>query len=138
MSLRLILDTNVFVAACFRPGSSPGRLIAAARAGTVLQVWSPPTRRETEKILRRLPRGGWAPVADLFTEAGAVDPPPDAAAFAFVADPDDRKFAALAAATGVTLVSSDKGLLVHDGAAGLTVRRPWQVLAGLDAAPPAG
>jgi hypothetical protein len=41
--------------------------------------------------------------------------------FAFIPDPDDRKFAALAHAAGATLISNDGHLLRHGGHMDLTV-----------------
>ncbi|WP_404385315.1 putative toxin-antitoxin system toxin component, PIN family [Caenispirillum salinarum] len=107
----VVLDTNVFVAAGFSPGSASGRIIDAVRRGTLTLVWNAATRRETERIVRKIPPLSRKPVADLFEGGyeytGTVEPE----AFNAIADPDDRKFAALAAAADVELVSQDDHLL---------------------------
>lgn len=107
----VVVDTNVFVAAAFRPGSDSAQVLAAVRAGALRLVWNEPTRAETERILRRIPRLSWDAVAPLFgaagRHAGAVDP----ASFAAVPGVADREFAALATAAGATLVTLDRPLL---------------------------
>ena len=120
----VVLDTNVFVAAGFDPSSSSARLLAAVRKGRLQLVWNDATREETARILRRIPRLSWDTVAPLFRApdrfAGATCP----AAFDCVPDPADRKFAALAHAADVVLVTSDRGLLRSAGCAGITVVTP--------------
>jgi predicted nucleic acid-binding protein len=112
---RAVIDTNVFVAAGFRPGGASARILAAVRAGRLVMLWTDATRRETRAVVGRIPPLSWQSVAGLFLEAGRISPAPDPAAAAFVADPEDRKFAALALATGAEIVSSDSDLLDHAG-----------------------
>jgi predicted nucleic acid-binding protein len=75
---RIVIDTNVFVAAGFNPRSAAARVLAAVREGRYQLIWNEPTRRETEMILRQIPHLDWKRVADLFQpEAeflGSVDP----------------------------------------------------------------
>jgi predicted nucleic acid-binding protein len=103
------------------------REVARGRLG---RVWDSATRRETEAVLRRIPRLDWERFAPLFEAAGehggAVE---EADAFGYVDDPGDRKFAALAAASGAVLVTNDRGLLAHRGRHGLRVATPAEVLA---------
>ena len=110
---RVILDTNVFVAAGFKAGSASADLIEAVRAGPLVQVWNAGTRDETHAVLARIPRLDWEAVTDLFGSAGRFDAALDLAPVDFVADPADRKFAALSLATGTPLVSADADLLSH-------------------------
>ncbi|MGQ9372042.1 PIN domain-containing protein [Azospirillum sp. ST 5-10] len=135
MSGPVVLDTNVFVAAGFRPDSASGRIVAAVRAGALRLVWDAPTRGETRAVLTRIPRLDWAAVAALFRpedeHMGGTAPD----AFTAVADPGDRKFAALAAATGAVLVSSDAHLLSCGAAIGVRVLTPRDFR---DATAPAG
>ena len=63
---RIVIDTNVFVAAGFNPRSAAARILAAVREGRFQLIWNEPTRRETEMILRRIPHLDWERVADLF------------------------------------------------------------------------
>ena len=111
---RVVLDTNVFIAAAFRPGSDSGRLVEAARSRTVLLIWNEQTRRETETLLRKIPPISWEAVADLFLQENRWPGRTDVAAYVAVPDPEDRKFAALAAAADATLVSLDRHLLDAD------------------------
>jgi predicted nucleic acid-binding protein len=102
----LVIDTNVFVAAGFNPRSASARILTAVREGRLQLIWNKPTRRETEMILRRIPRLSWESIADLFRPDGEFAGPVDPDAFALIVDPDDRKFAALSAAAKRPLVTS--------------------------------
>lgn len=127
----VVLDTNVFVAAGFNPGSSPARILDAVEAGHLRLVWNEATHRETRAILRQIPPLSWQRWAGLFRQEHRFDGEVDPGRFSYVADRDDRKFAALAAASGATLVTSDEHLLAHRGRGDLTIRTPtdfWKEL----------
>ncbi|RBI85611.1 hypothetical protein DRV85_07705 [Rhodosalinus halophilus] len=124
-----VLDTNVFVAAGFNPGSASATLIEAVRQGRVALVWTAATRRETRAVLTRIARLSWEEVASLFRPE--MEHPPESAPDAsFVADPGDRKLAALAQAAGAVLVSADGYLLANRDK--LAVRRPAESLRELE------
>jgi len=95
----VVIDTNVFVAAGFDPRSASARILEGVREGRFRLIWNQPTRSETEMILRRIPRLDWQKIAD----------------------PDDRKFAALSAAANVPLVTSDKLVLAQRGRIGIEI-----------------
>ena len=103
----VILDTNVFVAAGFKPTGSSAAIIDAVRNRHLPMAWSEATRAETQSVLRRIPPLGWERFSDVFDPAGEFRGAIDLTPFDLIADPQDRKFAALAAATGGILVSSD-------------------------------
>ncbi len=109
--MRLVLDTNVLVAAGFRPASAAGRLVEQVRSGRHLLVWTTATRNEAEHVIGKIPRLDWRRTAELFTPEGEYKQPLDLGAFAFVEDPADRKFAALGDATGAWVISNDVDLL---------------------------
>jgi len=89
-------------------------------------------------ILRRIPRLDWRTVADLFRPEGEFAGPVDPAAFAVIADPDDRKFAALSAAAQVPLVTSDNLVLAQRGRIGIEIATPRDFLARQREQGPAG
>lgn len=125
---KAVLDTNVFVGAGFNPGSSSARLLKMVETGDLELLWTEATRRETAHILRQIPRLSWDEVEPLFrAEARFADELP-LEPFGYVEDPDDRKFAALAAASGATLVTSDDHLLQHRGRSDLDIATPSQFL----------
>ena len=62
----VVIDTNVFVAALFNPKSASASILEGVREGRFRLIWNQPTRRETEMILRRIPRLDWQTVAGLF------------------------------------------------------------------------
>ena len=110
-ALRVVLDTNVFVAAAFNPRSHAARIIDAVREGRLRLVWNEATRRETRGILERIPPISWEPFADLFRDENRHRDPVNPGWFGHVRDPDDRKFGALAYAAGATLITQDGDLL---------------------------
>jgi predicted nucleic acid-binding protein len=124
----VVLDTNVFVAAGFNPASASARILNAIREGRLRLIWNEPTRREIEMIQRRIPRLKWERVAELFRPEGEFTGPVNPSAFAFIEDPDDRKFAALSAAAKVPLVTNDHHLLDHRDTLGIDVTTPREFL----------
>jgi len=125
----VVIDTNVFVAAGFNPRSASARVLEGVRGGRFRLIWNQPTRRETEMILRRIPHLDWQKVADLFRPKDEFTGPVDPAAFTVIADPDDRKFAALSAAANVPLVTSDKLVLAQRSKIGIEIVTPRDFLA---------
>jgi len=126
---RIVIDTNVFVAAGFNPRSAAAQILAAVREGRFQLIWNEPTRRETEMILRRIPRLDWERVADLFQPETEFTGPVDPESFALVSDPEDRKFAALSAAAKTPLVTNDNDLLAHRDIMDVEVLTPRAFLA---------
>jgi uncharacterized protein len=110
-TLRVVLDTNLFVAAGFNPRSRSARIIQEVDRGSLVMVWNDDTRGEIRAVLSQIPPLSWERWAGLFREEFRHHGETHPERFALVPDPDDRKFAALAAATGATLVSNDAHLL---------------------------
>ena len=132
----VVLDTNVIVAAGFQPGGASARLLDAIRAGALRLVWDDATRRETERIVRRIPPLAGMRIEDLYRPEDRYDGVTDPAAFAFVPDPDDRKFLALAAASGAALVTLDEHLLGVRAETSVRIVTPRE-FRDLPSAPPA-
>ena len=120
----VVLDTNVFVAAGFRPTSASAKIVDAVRRADLRMIWTDATRGEIEHVIGRIPALRGQSVAELFRPEDRYAAATDPEAFAAVPDPDDRKFAALANAAGATLISSDQHLLGHRGPLALTVLTP--------------
>jgi uncharacterized protein len=125
----VVVDTNVFVAAGFNRRSASARIIEGVREGRFRLIWNQPTRRETEAILRRIPRLDWHTVADLFVPEGEFTGPVEPDAFTAIADEDDRKFAALSAAANAPLVTNDKLVLAQRDRIGIEIVTPHDFLA---------
>jgi predicted nucleic acid-binding protein len=123
----VILDTNVFVAAGFKPGSASARTVDQVRSGELRLVWNDAVRRETQHVLSKIPRLSWPGVEELFREEGRYGGDTFPERFDYIEDPDDRKFAALAEATGVVLVTSDDHLLSNRDRAGLQILTPREL-----------
>ena len=120
----VVLDTNVFVAAGFNPRSASARIVEAVKQGQVRMVWNDATRREIEHILQKIPPLRAHPVAELFRLGDRFTAATHPERFAFIPDPDDRKFAALAQAAGATLVSNDEHLLHYRDCMDVSVLTP--------------
>ncbi len=129
--MRVVLDTNVFVAAGFNPRSSATRIIEAVRQGVLALVWDAATRAETQAIIEQIPPLNWAQFADLFDPANEVRGLLNLDAFEQIPDPDDRKFAALAAAAEAVLVSNDAHLLALRDALPIAIRTPRELARAL-------
>jgi uncharacterized protein len=125
----IVIDTNVFVAAGFNPSSASARVLAAARDGRFRLIWNTSTRRETEMILVRIPHLDWERFADLFQPEGEFTGPVNPDAFVLIADPDDRKFAALSRAAKRPLVTNDNDLLAARNLTGIDALTPRAFLA---------
>ena len=122
----VVLDTNVFVAAGFRPDSDSARVLQLVRDGAVRLRWDEATYRETEHIVRKIPPLPWDRVRDVFRAEDRYEGTTDPASFAHVPDPDDRKFAALAAAVGAVLVSMDEHLLAGRAESPVSILTPGE------------
>ena len=107
----VILDTNVFVAAGFNRQSASACIVVEIRSGRLRMIWNEQTRLETQYILNKIPPLSWSNVADCFREEDRHHGETALAPFNHIPDPDDRKFAALASAAGVVLLTNDHHLL---------------------------
>jgi predicted nucleic acid-binding protein len=126
----VVLDTNVLVAAGFNPRSASARIVDAVKRGELRMVWNDATRREIERIVRKIPPLRAKAVTPLFRPEDRATVPTHPERFAEIPDPDDRKFAALAEATGAVLISNDEHLLGHRDRMNLTVVTPSEFWKG--------
>jgi putative PIN family toxin of toxin-antitoxin system len=126
---RVVLDTNVLVAAAYDPASASRRVVEACLTGELTAVVSPALRREYESVLARAARG--QPYRErihrLVDGAEIVEPAETPGVVAD--DPDDDKLVAAALAAGAALVTNDAHLLAIAGHEGLKVVRPADVRA---------
>jgi predicted nucleic acid-binding protein len=125
---RVVLDTNVFVAAAFNPRSHAAQIVGAVREERLRLVWKEATRRETRRILERIPPISWDPFADLFREENRHRASINPGWFGQVRDPDDRVFAALAYAAGATLITQDGDLLERRSNVDVPILTPAEFL----------
>ena len=117
----VVLDTNVFVAAGFNPRSAAAKILEAVEHELLRMTWTDATRQETERIVRQIPPLRGYPIAHLFRPEDRFTAETDPGRFTGIADPDDRKFAALAYAAGAILVSNDDHLLSYHGFTALMI-----------------
>ncbi|WP_404788182.1 putative toxin-antitoxin system toxin component, PIN family [Altericista sp. CCNU0014] len=120
----VLLDTNVFVAAGFKPKSHSAQIVAQVRDGLLPMVWNEQTRQETAFIVRKIPPLSWDAIAPLFRleDCYLGDLFPER--FALISDPADIKFAALADATGAVLITMDRDLLSIRDAVAIAIWTP--------------
>ena len=109
--MKIVLDTNVFVAAGFNPRSHSAAILRAVEDGDHTFIWDEPTRAETRKILEKIPPLSWERFEYLFQAENEFIGDVHPERYTQVSDYDDRKFAALASAAEAVLVSNDDDLL---------------------------
>ena len=106
----VVLDTNILVASGFKRESASARIVDLVRAGQLRMAWNEGTRREIERVLRRIPPLRGIDASDLFREEDRIEEV-GSGDFAMISDPDDRVFAAVAVSAGATIVTNDDHLL---------------------------
>jgi len=126
----VVLDTNVFVAALFHPEGDSARICDTIRSGHLRMIWNDATRRETRSVLEMIPPLSWRAVECLFRDEDRYAREADASRFQQIPDPEDRKFAALAHATGSILVSLDEDLLAEPHRIAILVLTPSELATG--------
>lgn len=112
--IAMVIDTNVFIGAGFRPNGYSAKMIEKVREGEWRLIWHGKTRRETERIARKIPVFSDRFLEDLFREEDEFSGRIIEDDFDFIVDREDRKFAALAVAAEVPLISNDIHLLAWE------------------------
>lgn len=110
--LRIIIDTNVFVAAYWAPNSASARLIRYCLIGNVQAVYTQDIKREVMYILKRIKvKPEYLARVELFWK-NAVLVEPVAVEPVVVEDADDQKYLEASAGGDVDyLVTNDEHLL---------------------------
>ncbi len=134
MVLKVVIDTNIFVAAGFNPRSSSATIMAMIQEDTLTMVWNEATRQETAKIVEKIPRISWQKFAPLFLDQHRVEAEVNLEGLRQIEDRDDCKFAALAFAAGAVLISNDDHLLSQRDNLDIRIKRPLEFLRSLEAA----
>jgi putative PIN family toxin of toxin-antitoxin system len=128
---KVVLDTNLLVAAAYAPGSASRRIVEACLRGELTAVISAALRREYEHILPRAVRSpeGLELLRRLLEQATVVEPAE--VPRVVPADPDDDKLLALAVAAGAeALISNDGHLLALDPFGAVRIVRPVDFVSG--------
>jgi predicted nucleic acid-binding protein len=118
---RVVLDTNVLVAAAYNPGSARRQVVEVCLNGELTPVLSPSLRREYEFILARAARGQTYPerIDHLLDHAEVIEPARTPRVVP--KDPEDDKRVAAALAACAVLVTKAHLLVVagHEGLRGV-------------------
>ena len=115
MSHRVVLDTNVLVAAAYAPASASRRIVEACLQGDLVAVASEAIKREYEFILARAVRFDeyQGRLEEFLEKLDLVEPSQTPRLVAD--DPDDDKFlAAAVAGRAGWLITNDRHLLILD------------------------
>ena len=122
---KIVIDTNLLVAAFFNKKSASFQIVEMARRGDVHVLWTREIRREAIHILRNVKAG--KEFAQFFREDFQVKNPPKVRVVK--EDPDDNKFLACAVGARANLVvSSDRALLDVKIFQGIPVMTPKDAL----------
>lgn len=108
---KVVLDSNIFVAAAFNEKSGSAQLVNWVRSRRLRLMWHVSTLQETRHQLDKIPPISWERFADLFAGQNQVKEGLAVDSYDFIGDYDDRKFAAVAERTGAVLVTNDQDLL---------------------------
>ena len=126
--MKVVLDTNILVAAGFNPRSSSAEIVRAVKAGELEMIWNQATRAESKHILKQIPPLLWPRFERLFAPEGEFTRRTHPERFKQIEDPDDRKFAALAAAADAVLISNDEHLLAVRDQLDVRVQTPTEMV----------
>ena len=129
---RVVLDTNVLIAAARAPRSASRKIVMACLDGQATAAISRALRQEYELILRQALAG--VPYCEQLQQfvAGCLPVEPDSVPRVVPDDAEDDKLVALAiAADADILVSSDKHLTLLGEVAGIPILTPGAALAQL-------
>lgn len=131
--MRVVLDTNVFVAGAFKPKSASGEILEMVTSGDLEMVWHVETKEETKFIVTKIPptRRMWNAYEKLFRDTSEERSKLDEQDLQFIEDPDDRKFFALAKMTGAVLVTNDDHLLTHKDHADVSIMTTGEFMKSL-------
>ena len=122
--MKVVIDTNVVIAALRSPDSAAARIVEMAIAGEIQPLGSFKTKQETARLVQRagLGREAWLKVDRLLYRTSEVAPH---TGFSISTDRSDNLYFEAAHAGGAAIiVTSDRHLLDHDGFWGIRVMRP--------------
>lgn len=118
--VRVVLDTNVFVASYWAPESASARLVRACIDGKFLAVYTQDVKREVSAVLAqiRMPESYFDYLQAFWDAAEQVEPVrvDDIA----IDDPDDRKFLEAAAGAEADFLATNDVHLLSVGYVGRT------------------
>jgi hypothetical protein len=121
---RVVMDTNVFIAARWNPRSTSARLLRLCAEGELQACYTRDMRAELNLILRsvRAPQEFREFVERVFAAGRLITRAPRLSIVK--EDPDDNKYLACAIAADAAVVTSDRHLLQMDGWRGVRVMSP--------------
>ena len=127
--MKVVLDTNVFIAAYFNRKSASAKIIDFCLKTKHELIFSPRLRKEVELILKNVRAGGefQERIRELFTNASQFRPTQKV--FVVKEDPDDNKFLECALEGKADyLITSDRHLLELGEFAQTKICKPTQFL----------
>lgn len=123
--MKIILDTNLFVAAMFNKKCASAKIIQAVQDGHIQLIWSNPIKNETCMMVQRIAKaaGRSFDVNLLFKDSSKVTQLPSISRVS--RDPDDDKFLACAlAGNAEIIVSNDDDLLTLKSFQNIPIQKP--------------
>ncbi len=126
--MKVVIDTNVIIAALRNPESAAARIVDMAIAGEIQPVGSFKTKQEAARLAQRggISREQWLKVDRLLYRTLEVAP---TTGFSISTDRSDNLyFEAAHAGWAQYIITNDRHLLEHDGFWGIRVLRPSDFL----------
>jgi putative PIN family toxin of toxin-antitoxin system len=126
---KIVLDTNLIIAARYNPGSASNKIIDMCIKYELIAVYSEKTRNENINILLRVrpPKEYLMKIRLFFSKS--IYMPNSTTKVDICSDYSDNKYFEIAIDSGAKyIITSDKHLLDHDGYYGIRVMRPADFL----------
>lgn len=126
---KVVIDTNLIIAARYKKKSASARIINLCIKGNLLAVYSGKTKDENIFILEKVkpPAEYLNKIIGFYSKASYV-PKPDIKIDICSDYSDNKYFEAAIAGQAQYIISNDRHLLEHDGYYGIKVMRPSQFL----------
>ena len=127
--IRVVLDTNVLVAAHFNPGSASNRILELCQEKKLVLLLTSHILKEFSRILRNISarKNFWERIDKIISQAILIKKTPRIDIV--VEDPTDNKFLSCALAGKADyIITSDRHLLVLKKFRGIKIVKPTQFL----------
>jgi len=122
---RVVLDTNLLIAAGYSASSASRQIVEACLQGELTAILSPAVRREYEQLLRQaLRRDDYRKKLQQLLDRAEVVEPSDTPRVVPEDPDDDKLLAAAVAGNADMLISNDQHLLQLGGYPGVRIMTP--------------
>jgi len=123
--MKVVIDTNLFVAGYFNKDSASAKILEMARRGKIQVLWTEEIKKEVERIIQNIKakKKFQKGVKEIFKEENKIEP--RFKIKEIKEDPDDNKFLECAYfGEAKTIISNDRHLLSLGNFQGIPIHTP--------------